>query len=170
MSNVCLCVCLSGSHTFLVVTHSYVSQATHAFLGMLPLFLCCRRSIAAHRDHFVWCLSVHESVCPRVCLSCSHTFLLVVHSYASQGTHAFLGMLPLFSRKCVIDHPVIGKRSSAFQIRQPIRYRETADVNTLLVMRSILCNIQALLKIAVKLEFRSGSNVMSQSGVLFQSM
>ena len=35
----CLCVCLSGSHTFLVVTHSYVSQATHAFLGMLPLCL-----------------------------------------------------------------------------------------------------------------------------------
>ena len=36
---VCLSVCLSGSHTFLVVTHSYVSQATHAFLGMLPLCL-----------------------------------------------------------------------------------------------------------------------------------
>ena len=35
--SVCVCVCLSGSHTFLVVTHSYVSQATHAFLGMLPL-------------------------------------------------------------------------------------------------------------------------------------
>ena len=30
-------VCLSGSHTFLVVRHSYVSQATHAFLRMLPL-------------------------------------------------------------------------------------------------------------------------------------
>ena len=28
---------LSGSHTFLEVTYSYVSQATHAFLGMLPL-------------------------------------------------------------------------------------------------------------------------------------
>ena len=28
-------ICLSDSHTFLVVTHSYVSQATHAFLGML---------------------------------------------------------------------------------------------------------------------------------------
>ena len=35
----CLSVCLSGSHTFLVVTHSYVLQATHAFLGMLPLCL-----------------------------------------------------------------------------------------------------------------------------------
>ena len=33
----CVSICLSGSHTFLVVTHSYVSQATHAFLGMLPL-------------------------------------------------------------------------------------------------------------------------------------
>ena len=32
-----LCVGLSGSHTFLVVTQSYVSQATRAFLGMLPL-------------------------------------------------------------------------------------------------------------------------------------
>ena len=30
-------VCLSSSHTFLVVTHSHVSQATHAFLGLLPL-------------------------------------------------------------------------------------------------------------------------------------
>ena len=28
---------LSGSHTFLVVTHSYVSQATHVLIGMLPL-------------------------------------------------------------------------------------------------------------------------------------
>ena len=37
--SVCPCVCLSGSHTFLVVTHSYVSRAVHAFLGMLPLFL-----------------------------------------------------------------------------------------------------------------------------------
>ena len=38
-------VCLSGSHTFLVVTHtcSYVSRATHAFLGMLPL---CFRNAA----------------------------------------------------------------------------------------------------------------------------
>ena len=40
-ASVCLSVrpsvCLSGSHSFLVVTHCYVSQATHAFLGMLPL-------------------------------------------------------------------------------------------------------------------------------------
>ena len=35
--SVCLCVCLCGSHTVLVVMHSYVLQATCAFLGMLPL-------------------------------------------------------------------------------------------------------------------------------------
>ena len=40
LSGVCLSVCLlSGSHTFVVVMDSYVSQETHAFLGMLPLFL-----------------------------------------------------------------------------------------------------------------------------------
>ena len=42
LSGICLsvrlCVCLSGSHTFLVVTNSYVSQVTRAFLRMLPLF------------------------------------------------------------------------------------------------------------------------------------
>ena len=52
-------------------------------------FLCRLRSIAAHRDHFVWRLYV--------CLSGSHTFLVVMHSYVSQETHAFLGKLPLFS-------------------------------------------------------------------------
>ena len=45
-------------------------------------FLCRLRSIAAHRDHFVGRLSV--------CLSGSHTFLVVTHSYVSQVTHAFL--------------------------------------------------------------------------------
>ena len=54
-------------------------------------FLCRLRSIAAHRDHFVWRLSV----CACVCLSDSHTFLIVTRSYVSQATHAFLGMLPL---------------------------------------------------------------------------
>ena len=56
-----------------------------------PPFLCLLRSIAAHRDHFVRRLSV----CACVCLSDSHTFLIVTHSYVSQATHAFLGMLPL---------------------------------------------------------------------------
>ena len=58
-------------------------------------FLCRLRSIAAHRDHFVRRLSVRPSVCLSVCLSGSHTFLVVTHSYVSQATHAFLGMLPL---------------------------------------------------------------------------
>ena len=56
-----------------------------------PIFLYRLRSIAAHRDHFVRRLSVR----PCVCLLGSHTFLVVTHSYVSQATHAFLGMLPL---------------------------------------------------------------------------
>ena len=43
--SVCLSVCLSGSHTFLVVTHSYVSQATIAFLRMLPLCSLAKNSV-----------------------------------------------------------------------------------------------------------------------------
>ena len=54
-------------------------------------FLCRLRSIAAHRDHLIRRLSV----CACVCLSDSHTFLIVMHCYVSQATHAFLGMLPL---------------------------------------------------------------------------
>ena len=53
----------------------------------------------AHRDHFIRRLSVRPSVCLSVCVSVclygSHTFLVVTHSYVSQATHAFLGMLPL---------------------------------------------------------------------------
>ena len=60
--------------------------------GMLIPFLCRLRSITAHKDHFVQRLSVR----PSVCLCGSHTFLVVTHSYVSQVTHAFLGMLPLF--------------------------------------------------------------------------
>ena len=52
------------------------------------------QSIAAHSDHFVSCLSVGLSVF--VCLSGSHTFLVVTHRYVSQATHAFLGMLPFW--------------------------------------------------------------------------
>ena len=52
-------------------------------------FLCRLRSIATHRDHFV-----RPSVCLSVRLSHSHT-------YVSQATHAFLGMLPLFFHKHV---------------------------------------------------------------------
>ena len=47
-------------------------------------------SIATHKDHFVRRLSVPPSVCDG-----SHTFLVVTHSYVSQVTYAFLGMLPL---------------------------------------------------------------------------
>ena len=55
------------------------------------IFVSPAKHIAAHRDHFVRRLSVR----PSVCLSGSHTFLVVMHSYVSQATHAFLGMLPL---------------------------------------------------------------------------
>ena len=48
------------------------------------ILLCQLRSMAAHRDHFVRHLSVRLS-----------GFLVVTHSYVLQGTHAFLGMLPL---------------------------------------------------------------------------
>ena len=66
-------------------------------MGIIFAFLCRLRSIAAHRDHFVR----HLSVCPSVCLSNSHTFLIVTHSYVSQATDAFLGMLPLCFTKLV---------------------------------------------------------------------
>ena len=51
-------------------------------------------------DHFVWRLSV--------CLFCSHTLMvvflfLVTHSYVSQATHAFLGMLRLCFNTSNID-------------------------------------------------------------------
>ena len=55
----------------------------HLYTGLL----CRLWSIVAHRDHFVQHLSV--------CLSGSHTFLVVTHSYVLQATHAFFGMLPL---------------------------------------------------------------------------
>ena len=38
---VCLCLCLSSSHAFLVVRSLCVSQATNAFLGILPLWCLC---------------------------------------------------------------------------------------------------------------------------------
>ena len=66
------------------------------------ILLCCLQSIAAHRDHFVRRLSVRLCVCLSVCLSGSHTFLVVTHSYVSQVTHAFLRMLPLCSKVILI--------------------------------------------------------------------
>ena len=50
-------------------------------------FLCRLWSIAAHRDHFVWRLSVRPSVHRSVCLSGSHTFLVVMHSYMFRRRH-----------------------------------------------------------------------------------
>ena len=50
-------------------------------------FLCCLRSKAAHREQFVRCLSVR--------LSSGRAFFAVTHSYVSQETCSFLGMLPL---------------------------------------------------------------------------
>ena len=53
--SVCVCVCLCGSHTFFVVTHSYVLQATHAFLGMLPLYFYSVRSFYLnHIAELLW--------------------------------------------------------------------------------------------------------------------
>ena len=65
--------------------------------AFVQYFLCRLRSIAAHRDHVVRCLSVCPYICLCIRLSGSHTFLVVTHSYVSLATRAFLGMLPLFS-------------------------------------------------------------------------
>ena len=66
-------------------------------------FLCCLRSIAAHRDHSVWHLSVRQSVC----LSGSHTFLVVTLSCVAHARHAFLRMLPLFLYcLCLAEQPI----------------------------------------------------------------
>ena len=72
-------------------THSLKRFLDHYFLPVVnlhKLLLCCLQSIAAQREHFFQHLSI--------CLSGSHTFLVVTHSYISQASHAFLGMLPLF--------------------------------------------------------------------------
>ena len=39
--SVCQCVCLSGSHTFLVVTHSYVLHVTHAISSECCYYFVC---------------------------------------------------------------------------------------------------------------------------------
>ena len=86
--NLTYMVLLSFNTVLLSVQHINIKK----IIRVLHL-LCHLRSIAAHRDHFVRRLSVRPSVC--LCLSGSHTFLVVTHSYVSQVTHAFLGMLPL---------------------------------------------------------------------------
>ena len=94
-------MCPRDQRSFRITAHRYPYSKT--FLSVpkfftpwpwppnLKYFLCRLRSIAAHRNHFVR----HLSVCLSVCWSGSHTFLVVTHSYVSQATHAFLGMLPL---------------------------------------------------------------------------
>ena len=76
----------------LLLSGACVSQ-TECNLFVKSEFLCRLRSIATHRDHFVRRPSVCLSIRPSVCLSVrlSHS-----HSYVSQATHAFLGMLPLY--------------------------------------------------------------------------
>ena len=66
---------LYGSHTFLVVTHSYVSQATHAFLGMLPLCFYYPRAMRCGGDivTLLWFRpSLRGSVRPSVRGPCEH--------------------------------------------------------------------------------------------------
>ena len=82
----------------------------HSLFKFYTQFLCRLRSIAAHRDHFVRRLSVRLSV--------SHTFLVVTHSYVSQATYAFFGMLPLclkyFSEYNAAFKVEISRKSKAF--------------------------------------------------------
>ena len=77
--------------TVLPNNSKYYSNINQSFLCRLP-------SMATHRDHFVW----HLSLCPCVCLSGSHTFFVVTQSYISQATHSFLGMLSLCFRNCCV--------------------------------------------------------------------
>ena len=62
-----------------------------SWLSKLVAFLCRLRSIAAHRDHFVRRLSV----CACVCLSGSHTFLIVtlVNTIETKPLHISLSNL-----------------------------------------------------------------------------
>ena len=59
------------------------------------IFLCRLRSIAAHRDHFVRRLSVCVCVRACVCLSDSHTFLIVtlVNTIETKSLHISLSNL-----------------------------------------------------------------------------
>ena len=60
---VCLYVCLSRGHTFLVVTHSYVLQATDAFLGMLPLCLDLKVVLVTMLIEWKWAKSTYIKEC-----------------------------------------------------------------------------------------------------------
>ena len=57
---------MSGSHTFLLVTNSYVLQATRAFLRMLPLFLLFFKDFykVEKSNQTGFCLDICEYVSP----------------------------------------------------------------------------------------------------------
>ena len=96
-----LLICSSGFLLFLLFpTFSYFSYFFVLILlfptfssnpPTIPSFLCRLRSIAAHRDHFVRRLSV----CACVCLSGSHTFLIVtlVNTIETKPLHISLSNL-----------------------------------------------------------------------------
>ena len=97
-------------------------------------FLCCLRSIGAHRDHFFRR--------PSVCLSGSHTFLVVTHSNVSQVTHAFLGMLPL----CLIKRVCINN-AYVFQLTFYMIFLPTQRSTYILSHLYFLCSYQMLLHV-----------------------
>ena len=68
---------LSGSHTFLVVTHSCVSQATYTFLGMLPLswgggnmFQNCICICDNGAPRWIRCFFVWQNIPCQTCITC----------------------------------------------------------------------------------------------------
>ena len=76
--SVCVSVCLSDDHTFLVVTHSYVSQATIAF--HVHVF-CLRRfnfTIGTHSWRFIF-LEKLVSL-PDICMECMQHAISVLFS------------------------------------------------------------------------------------------
>ena len=83
-------------HKFCLVTLKFDLLLKYFIVNFLSAFLCRQQSIA----HIGITLC---GVCLSVCLSCSHTFVVVMHSYISQATHVFLEMLPLCSCTKVND-------------------------------------------------------------------
>ena len=77
---------LSGCHTFLVVMHSYVSQATHTFLGMLPLCFNTKTT---------------KTTCVFVCRS------LHLYVYLSVSWSVFLCVLQYIGLRCFVIKSLI---------------------------------------------------------------
>ena len=105
---VCTCIPNCSIHVFCFQSNYYSNKWTFSLL-------CCLWSIAAHRDHFVRHMSVH--LC--VCLSGSHTFLVVMHSFVTHATHAFLGMLPQF---LILYHIMPSVAKWCIYLNQPFWY------------------------------------------------